>query len=1149
MSITEQQINEMTPEQRRRLLAELLRRQNGGGDREPAGRTAPLSFAQERLWILDQFQPGSAAYNVPTSFRFSAPLSVPVLERTVNEIVRRHEVLRTVFGTEGGRPVQRVLPSLTLTIPVTDLRGEPADTRETRAQELAQEEARRPFDLSAGPLLRVSVLRLAESDHVLLLTVHHIVADGWSLQVLLRELGLLYTAFATGQASPLPALPLQYADFAAEQRRTLTGDVLAQHLDYWKRQLAGVPGLLQLPADRPRPAVQSFRGAVVPVSVPPRVTEALRSMGRREGATLFMTVLAAFKALLLRYTGETDLVVGSAIAGRNRAELEPLIGFFTNTLALRTDASGNPTFRQLRDRVRDVTLGAYAHQELPFERLVEEIAPERKPDRNPVFQVAFTFMNAASGAEAAAAPGTGGTDAPAAGTGTSKFDLTLSLVETPAEMVGAIEYSTDLFDAETIRRMAGHFRTLLAAAAANPDRPVGELPLLDDEERRQLDAWGDGARVDHRPTTLAAWFGEQARRTPDAPALAAEGTTLTYAELDRRANQLAHVLRATGVGPDVPVGVCLDRDAELVIALLAVSKAGGGYVPMDPGYPPDRLAFLLADVRAPVLVTDSVLFDRVEPGRARVICVDRDAERIAAAPEDDPRGGAGPDHLAYVIYTSGSTGTPKGVAVTHRNVTSLFQGCQPLFGFGAEDVWTLFHSAGFDFSVWEMWGALLHGGRVVVVPWTTSREPDAFYRLLCEEGVTVLSQTPSAFMPLTEVDRRERDPRLALRTVVFGGEALDLRALRPWVERHGVDRPRLVNMYGITETTVHVTFRPVREEDLRDAPASRIGGPLPGVRMRILDDHGQPAPIGVPGEVYVGGSGVVRGYVDRPGLTAARFVPDPAKPGARLYRSGDAARWLAGGDVEYLGRRDGQVKVRGFRIETGEIGAVACRHPAVADAAVVARVHGPGDTRLAAYLVPDPGHTPATAHLAAMRAQGRLEGRTVHELPNGWPVVSLNVSETEFMYREIFAERSYLRGGIRLGRDAVVWDVGANIGMFTAFVATECPSARIVAVEPVAEVADALRLNAEIYGVDATVLQCAVSDRAGPREYTWYPRVSVMSGLYGEATEDRALVRAYLARARGGDGAPATEAQLQELLDDRFATRRVTCECRTLSEL
>jgi amino acid adenylation domain-containing protein len=956
--------------------------------RAPRDRPIPLSFPQERVWFLDQLSPGgNIAYNFQVTLWIRGALDLAVFHRTFDEIVRRHEVLRTSFPVVDGQPAQIIHPATPVDLPVLDLRHVPETERRDLAERIFAETAQVPFDLTRAPLIRWRLLRLEDDYWELIQIEHHFVHDGWSFAVLLGEIKAIYPAFLRGEPSPLPEPPVQYADFASWQRQWMAGPVMDQLLGFWRQNLAGAPHGLEIATDRPRPARTSFAGDVELLLMPPDLYDALRRFSRREGFTLYMTMLAGFFTLLQRYTGEPDIVIGTSNANRRAREIEGMIGMVVNSLLLRGDLGGNPTFRDLLGRVRDLTLEVYAHQDMPFERLVQELKPERQLGRNPLFQIMYNFHDAA-------VPDLefGGLDAKflVRGNRSAKMDMNVIVIPRAEQRVGlgeaagddrAVlhwEYNTDLFDRSTILRMVEHYLTLLVGVVEDARRPLSELPLLTAGERQELLADCGVAGLHPAEEPLHRLFEARAASTPDAVAVTMGEERLTYGELNRRANRLAHRLRALGVSPEAPVPLCVERSPDLVVGILGILKAGGGYVPIDPSYPAERIDWILSDsqagVAAPLVVTQSGLTGSLPVGRAHVLCLD--APELAAESDADPDGGADAGNLAYVIYTSGSTGLPKGVPIRHANVVRLFSATEDWFDFGPQDVWTLFHSFAFDFSVWELWGALLHGGRLVVAPYLMSRSPEAFYLELVRERVTVLNQTPSAFRQLSEAEaavrgRGEAEEALSLRYVIFGGEALELGGLRPWFERHGDERPRLINMYGITETTVHVTYRPVTRADVEGAAGlgSRVGLPIPDLSVHLLDPDLNLVPVGVPGEIHVGGAGLSRGYLNRPGLTAERFIPDPfaGRPGARLYRSGDLARVRPGGDLEYLGRRDHQVKVRGFRIELGEIEAALGRHPAVREAVVLACADGgagsDAETRLVAYLVAPAEEAPSSQEL------------------------------------------------------------------------------------------------------------------------------------------------------------------------------------------
>ncbi|EPO8006572.1 pyoverdine non-ribosomal peptide synthetase PvdD, partial [Pseudomonas aeruginosa] len=822
-----------------------------------ADRQQPLalSFAQERQWFLWQLEPESAAYHIPSALRLRGRLDVDALQRSFDSLVARHETLRTRFRLEGGRSYQQVQPAVSVSI-------EREQFGEEGLIERIQAIVVQPFDLERGPLLRVNLLQLAEDDHVLVLVQHHIVSDGWSMQVMVEELVQLYAAYSQGLDVVLPALPIQYADYALWQRSWMEAGEKERQLAYWTGLLGGEQPVLELPFDRPRPARQSHRGAQLGFELPRELVEAVRALAQREGASSFMLLLASFQALLYRYSGQADIRVGVPIANRNRVETERLIGFFVNTQVLKADLDGRMGFDELLAQARQRALEAQAHQDLPFEQLVEALQPERNASHNPLFQVLFNHQSEIR----SVTPEVQLEDLRLEGLAwdgqTAQFDLTLDIQEDENGIWASFDYAADLFDASTVERLAGHWRNLLRGIVANPRQRLGELPLLDAPERRQtLSEWNPAQREYAVQGTLQQRFEEQARQRPQAVALILDEQRLSYGELNARANRLAHCLIARGVGADVPVGLALERSLDMLVGLLAILKAGGAYLPLDPAAPEERLAHILDDSGVRLLLTQGHLLERL-PRQAGVEVLAIDGLVLDGYAESDPLPTLSADNLAYVIYTSGSTGKPKGTLLTHRNALRLFSATEAWFGFDERDVWTLFHSYAFDFSVWEIFGALLYGGRLVIVPQWVSRSPEDFYRLLCREGVTVLNQTPSAFKQLMAVacsaDMATQQP--ALRYVIFGGEALDLQSLRPWFQRFGDRQPQLVNMYGITETTVHVTYRPVSEADLEGGLVSPIGGTIPDLSWYILDRDLNPVPRGAVGELYIGRAGLARGY-------------------------------------------------------------------------------------------------------------------------------------------------------------------------------------------------------------------------------------------------------------------------------------------------
>lgn len=932
----------LSAEQRR----DLLRRLEDGAPpalRRRAASEAPLSFAQQRLWFLSQLQPQLAAYHICHAIRWPGRLDRAALAAALHDLTARHESLRTRFVGGDGEPRQVVEPEVTVPLAVVDARGIPAAERDR----LARSEARRPFDLGRAPLLRVLVLDLGDTDHVVVLCQHHIVSDGWSTNVLLDELLRCYRAREAGRAPDLPELPVQYADFAVWQREELDGGVLDQQLGYWRERLAGLPAALDLPTDHPRPAVQGQHGATERFTLPGSLRDALAELGRRQGATLFMTLLAGFLAVLHRHSGQEDLAVGVPVDNRARTELEGLVGFFVNTLVLRADVSGDPAFEELVARVRDGTLAAHEHQDVPFERLVEITRPDRDLSRAPLAQVMFALQHAPVGADAAELRGR----VTLVDTGATRCDLTVALEEGPDGIEGLAEYDRSLFEPVTIARLCGHLGRLLEDAVADPSRSLSELALLTGEEERQLEAWSGSATQYPRDRCVHELFAEQAARRPDAPAVRAGERVLSYGDLEARADRLARALHDLGVGPDVPAGVCLERSPELVVALLAVLKAGGAYVPLDPTYPPERLAFLLADAGATALVTSRALHNLIDGWDGPALLVDDElAADLPAGPTvTDPR------NLAYVMYTSGSTGPPKGIGVPHRGVVRLVRDTNYLRIRSGDRV-AFASSVSFDATTLELWGPLLNGAEVVVIPRDVALDPAAFAAELRRRQVTVTWLTSSLF---NELVREVPDAVAPVATVLVGGEALDPETIRR-VLRQG--RPaRLLNGYGPTECTTFTTTYEIGAlaDDARGVP---IGGPVANTRVHVLDDRMRPVPVGVPGELYVGGDGLARGYVRRPALTAERFLPAPL--GERLYRTGDRVRFRTDGDLEFLGRLDDQIKLRGYRIEPGEIETRMRAHPGIAAAAVLLSVDG-ADRRLVAYVVAEGADRPSAHDLRA----------------------------------------------------------------------------------------------------------------------------------------------------------------------------------------
>ena len=919
----------------------------------PRDRPLPLSFAQERLWFLAQLEPESQVYNVPMPVEMAGALDLAALERALTELVRRHEPLRTVFEETDAGPVQKILPAEDVHLPVVDLTNRPESERRSAAEAISAEEGRKPFDLRSGPVFRYRLVKLADTHHLLVLSMHHVVTDAWSSGVLLGELDALYGAFSRGLENPLKPLEIQYADFAAWQREWLKGERLEAQLGYWREKLRAVPSVLEIPTDRPRPAMQDIRGASLGFRLPPEAAKAARKLAQAEGATLFMTLLAAFSAVLHRWSGQDDLVIGTPIANRTRPELERLVGFFDNTLALRADVSGDPSFRDLLGRIRETTLDAYAHQDVPFEKLVEELKVERSLSHTPLFQVMFTVVNTP-----VAAPGDTSEEALAmrrrgAELGTSRFDMTVAMGEMDDAIGGAVEYATALWDPATILRLTNHLGALLRAAAADPDAPVSSLSVLSGEEWAQVVEGFNATDLATSEALVHERVARQAALTPDAIAIDFGDEQVTYARLDARANRLAHRLRRLGVGPDERVAVALERSVDMIVSVLATLKAGGCYVAVDPAYPADRVAYMLEDSRAAVLLTTSTLADKLPAGDTMVLSLDVDGELITGERATAPEVEVDPENLLYVLYTSGSTGRPKGAALPHRALSNLIEWQLTRWGNGAAARTLQFASLSFDVSFQEIFSTLSAGGTLVLVDDWTRRDAEALLDHLREKRVERLFLPFAALQNLAEVAERA-DARVPdLREVITAGEALraspQLRAF--FAANPGV---RLENQYGPSEThVISAHLLPTAPEQWPALPP--IGAPVANTRLFVLDARMAPAPLGVPGELYAAGENLARGYLGRPDLTADRFVPSPFGPeGSRLYRTGDRARWRPDGELEYLGRTDFQVKIRGFRIEPGEVESAVASHPSVLQAAVVVRGED-ANRRLVAYVVPRAG--------------------------------------------------------------------------------------------------------------------------------------------------------------------------------------------------
>ena len=923
----------------------------------PRNGKLPLSFAQQRLWFLHQLSPDSQSYNMLEALRLKGPLNVDALEQSLNELVRRHEILRTTFPMVSGEPVQVIAAPTALTLSIHNLQELSAEAQTAHIQQMAIAAASKPFNLAIGSLVQFTLLQLNSQANVLLLKMHHIIYDGWSLNIFFGELSQLYAAFSQGLPSPLPELPIQYADFAVWQRQWLTGDVLERQLHYWQEQLAGAPLVLELPSDRPRPPVQTFQGAVEHFVLDRDLTQRLKYLSQESETTLFMTLLAAFLVLMSRYSGQSDLVVGSPIANRNSKSIEQLIGFFANTLAFRGNLSGNPSFQDFLAQVRQTTLSAYNHQGLPFEMLVERLQPDRDLSRNPLIQVLFSLQNAPQ--SEGSLTGLAIQNIPLPVDVKARFDLEVNVWEVAAGLEGVWCYGSDLFDATTIARMGQQFQTLLTEIVASPQARISELPLLSPAERHQLLVEWNNTQTDYpHDRCIHQLFEAQVERTPDAIAVVHENQHLTYRELNNRANQLAHYLRSFGVEADRLVGLCVERSINMIVGVLGILKAGGAYVPLDPEYPTERLSFMLLDAQISVLLTQQSLLERLPDHTARLVCLDTDWHLIEQSSQDNAIALVQPNNLAYVIYTSGSTGQPKGVEVVHRGVSRLLFGVNYV-QLDATQRFLQLAPISFDASTFEIWGALLHGARCVLFPRTTPTSQN-LREEIHKHGITVLWLTAALFNSIIDDDSQAL---LEIKQLLIGGEALSVAHVQKALA--ALPFTQIINGYGPTENTTFTCCHPISRQIEATIESIPIGRAIANTQVYILDAYLQPVPVGVPGELHIGGAGLARGYLNQPKLTREKFIPNPfqssegdkenlSSDSKYLYKTGDLARYLPDGTIEFLGRIDNQVKIRGFRIELGEIEAVLSQHRDVQTSCVIAREDTPGEKRLVAYIVPQP---------------------------------------------------------------------------------------------------------------------------------------------------------------------------------------------------
>ncbi|MBD2435190.1 non-ribosomal peptide synthetase [Nostoc sp. FACHB-110] len=1109
----------------------------------------PLSPMQEGMLFESLYSPDSGAYFQQFIGTLTGNINVKIFEKAWQQLVDKHSIFRTAFVWESlSQAIQVVYRKINVTVDTYNWQELSAQEQQQQLGTFLEAERQKGFQLSQAPLMRLHLIQLEENTYQFVWCYHHLLLDGWSSPLVFKDLLDFYQAISQGERlSHTPTFSYRnYIAWLQQQDRDLAAK-------FWRQKLQGFTTPTPLTVDKPLSMrSQQYSGdREQQIHLTASATSAVVSFVKQHQLTLNNLVQVTWGLLLSRYSQETNVVFGATVSGRppELAGVESMVGLFINTLPVRVQISENT---QLLGLLKDLQAQQVESEQFSYSSLIEIQGLSDVPRGIPLFESIVVFENYPVDS---AVLQTNSDFAISNIRAIEQTNYPLALVVAPGEqLLLKVMYDANRFEHGTISRMLGHFVTLLEAIVANPDRQIFQLPILTESEQQQLLVQWNDTGVDYACNKcIHQLFEEQVQHTPDAVAVVFENQQLTYHQLNCRANSLAHYLQSLGVKPDVLVGICVERSLEMVVAILAILKAGGAYVPIDPVYPQERLSFMLEDAAVGVLLTQQQLVESLPKHQARIICLDSDWEEIAQNNSSNLKNSPTPNNLAYVIYTSGSTGKPKGVLVNHSNVVRLFAATDSWYNFKSQDVWTLFHSYAFDFSVWEIWGALLYGGRLVVVPYLVTRSPESFYQLLCQEKITILNQTPSAFRQLIQAEQSITNAGdLNLRLVIFGGEALEIKSLQPWFERHGDTSPQLVNMYGITETTVHVTYRPLSKADLNHT-TSVIGRPIPDLQVYVLDEYQQPVPIGVPGEMYVGGEGVACGYLNRPELTQQRFISNPFsnQAQAQLYKTGDKARYLPNGELEYLGRIDHQVKLRGFRIELGEIEAALTQHEAVGETVVIVREDEPDNKRLVAYIVPNRDYAFPVLQLLRLKNQGLLNEELLYELPNGMMIAHLNKNETEFVYKELWEEETYLKHGITINEGDCIFDVGANIGMFTLFVGQLRKDVSIYAFEPIPPVFDLLRINAQSYGLNVKLFNLGLSRETKSDTFTYYPQVSVISGRFADTEQEREVIKSFLLKQQStvANETVLSSQAIDELLTERLQSQQFTCHLRTISDV
>jgi amino acid adenylation domain-containing protein/FkbM family methyltransferase len=1096
-----------------------------------------LSFAQERLWFINQLEGTNSIYNFTKILELEGLLNTEVLKKAIAHLFQRHESLRTNFKNKEGKPIQIIHAQVDFSLPIINLEKLYIEEQEEKIEKIIQQEKEYCFNLEKDRLAKFCLLRISREKHILIISMHHIITDGWSMGILNQELSHLYQAYSDNLTPNLEPLTIQYIDFAVWQREFFKGKKLDKQVSYWQKRLAGIPQLIDLPLDKPRPPIQTFAGETKRFNLNQEITQKLKILAQNNKTTLYITLLTAFAILLNRYTHQSDLVIGSPIANRNRKEIEGLIGFFANNLALRINLSENPTFPELLTRVKEVALEAYEHQDLPFEKLVEELNPQRNLSHNPIFQVVFALQNVPEGNLKLEDLEIKEIQTKVK---TAKFDLSLVITEKDRQLNCVWQYNTDLFFPDSIERMIGHWQILLEGIINNPNQKISYLPLLTEAEKQQiLVDWNKTEANYPKDKCIHQLFEEQVAKTPDNIAVVFEEQQLTYRQLNEKANQLGHYLRKLGIKAETLVAICVERSLEMIIGILGILKAGGAYLPVDPHYPQKRISYILEDSGVKVLLTQNSLRESFRNNQEKIVCLDKDWAVIEQSSKDYLDIRTSSHNLAYVIYTSGSTGKPKGVAVEHQQIVNYLYAVLERFEFVPQSSFAMVSTVAADLGNTMLFPCLCTGGQLHLLSAEQVSESSAFAEYLSQYAIDYLKIVPSHLVALQ--NSAGTASLLPRRGLILGGEASSMELVKHLLKLN--PRCKIFNHYGPTETTVGVlTYQVLGNNLWPQLQTLPLGRPLGNIQVYLLDPQLNPVPIGVSGEIYIGGRGVSRGYLNQPELTAEKFIRNPyeSSVGEYFYKTGDLGRYLPDGTIEFLGRIDDQIKVRGFRVEPSEIKMVLCQHPYVSEAVVLPWQKHSNQVDLVAYIVPQPLFSPT------------IQGLPRYKLPNNLAVVHLNKNETDYIFKEVFELQAYVRHGITINPGDCVFDVGANIGLFTLFSHLVGQGPKIYAFEPNPTVFKLLKANSSLYNVDIQLFNFGLSDINKSATFSYFPSFSLLSGFYADADTEREVVKNFIINQQQHEGNWEIDTlieQADEILESRFDEYKFSAELRTLSEI